>query len=109
MDMNYMVGETDTKHRQEIRDQFARAHRAQKQSRFRHKFFSGLRRVFIFLLLAAIVTFAVWQWNEVNQMGSLATKKIGAVVNQLQTKSAADPLRQNALKYQQEVESVVGN
>jgi len=69
------------------------------------KIFSGVRRIFIFLLGAAIITFIVWHQNEIH---SVVAQKINRAVNQFHSQSESAPLRENALSYEKEVNEAAG-
>jgi hypothetical protein len=66
------------------------------------KFFSQVRVIFIFLLLAAIATFVLAHLNEIN---ALAAEKARLVENTIQKHSAENSIRQHALNYENEVDS----
>ena len=96
----------ETQRRAQIRARLDRDCRVKTRSRRRRVVFSGVRRVFIFLLGAAIVTFIVAHRNQIDY---LATQKAGGMVAHLQTKAnTVDPLRQNALNHEKVVEEAGG-
>lgn len=64
--------------------------------------FAKVRAIFIFLLLAAIATFVLAHLNEIN---AIAAEKARLVENTIQKHSAQNSIRQNALKYEDEVDS----
>ena len=102
MDMMPAISEAETQRRVQIREQLERDYRVQARSRWRRLIFSGVRRLFIFLLGAALVVFIVAHRQRID---SLAVQKVGGVVAQLRAKTdTADPLRQSALDHEKEVE-----
>jgi len=102
MDMMPAISEAETQRRVQIREQLEQDYRAQARSRWRRLIFSGVRRLFIFLLGAALVAFIVAHRQRID---SLATQKVGGVVAQFRAKTdTADPLRQSALDHEKEVE-----
>jgi hypothetical protein len=102
MDMMPAMSEAETLRREQIRGQRERDCRAQTWSRWRRMVVCGVRRIFIFLLGAALVTFIVAHRNQINL---LTANKVSIAVTHLQTKTdTADPLRQGALEHEKEVE-----
>jgi hypothetical protein len=105
-DMSPAISAAETQRRAQLREQSRRDFCAQARIRLRRKIFSGVRRTFVFLLGAAIMTFVVAHRNQIH---ALATQKICRVVAHVKSKAnAADPLRQSALNYEKEVEEVTG-
>lgn len=101
MDMRPLFDEAETQRQQQLRDQFVRDYRARWHAGLLRRFFGGVRRIFLFLLAAAIVTFIIWRLNEID---SVAAQKITSVASQVQSQHESDPLRQSALNYEKEVE-----
>jgi hypothetical protein len=105
MDMRPLIGDDESQRQQDIHDKLERACRAQKRTRLLQRLFSGIRSFSIFLMVAAVLTLMVWHWNEIN---SVAVQKISHVAAKVQAKDDS-PLRQSALNYEKEVETVAGN
>jgi hypothetical protein len=106
IDMMPVISEEESKRRAQIHARLDRDYRVKTRSRLRRMIFTGVRRTFIFLLGAAIVTFIVAHRNQIDYV---ATQKVSRVVAHLQTKAdTTDPLRQSALDHEKEVEEVVG-
>ena len=104
IDMMPLMDEAEPQRQAQIREQFVRSYRAQTRTRLRAKIFAKVRRTFIFLLGAAIVTFIVAYRNNIN---SAATQKTRQLVAHLQAKAdSVDPLRQSAANYEKAIEEV---
>ena len=104
MDNYPMMSAAETQRRFQLRDQLEREDRGKRRVQFRRRLFSGLKRLFIFLLMAAMVAGVVTYRNEIN---SVASKEIKQVVAFVQKRSQNDPLRQKALDYENQVDAVV--
>jgi hypothetical protein len=95
------VGEAPPQRRKPARDSLAPVRRAPRRKAAGGRFFKKVRRIFIFLLGAAIVTFLLAHWNDLN---SVAAQKVGRVMTQVEAKNKAnDALRQSALNHENEV------
>lgn len=79
-----------------------RSHSSQCGPNWWFRIFVNVRSILIFLLLAAIATFVLAHLNEIND---IALAKAHLVENHIQKLSDHDSLRQNALKYEKEVDS----
>jgi hypothetical protein len=102
MDMVPMiVTEPETRRGQIPRDHFTQIHRTPKPATQRRGFWGPVRRIFVFLLGLVILTMVVRHLNEIN---TLAAKKISQTVNHFQVGSESDQLRQSARNYEKEVE-----
>ncbi len=99
MDIVPLMGDEDAKHREEIRSSFAPAHHAPAPTRWLPKLFRGVRKLFVFLLGAAIVTTVICHRNEI-------ASKTDTLIQQVKNRSAADSLRKSALSYEQQVDEV---
>jgi hypothetical protein len=104
MDNFPMIGETDSQCRLRIRNHFVRNHRAQKRSGFWSRLFKGVRTMFVFMLLATLVTFVVVHQKDIQ---AAAEKEIHTVAAKVQNRAQDDPLRQKALDYENQVDAVV--
>jgi|SRR5690242_4326986 len=79
-----------------------RKHSTQRGTSWWLKIFAKVRTIFIFLLLAAIATFVLAHINELN---AIAAEKAHLVESTIQKHSAKNSIRQDALKYEKEVNS----
>jgi hypothetical protein len=96
-----MCGESDVEISTNKINEWIRIDRRRKmRADRRHRFFGRVRGVFIFLLAAAIMVFAL---NHRVEIQSLASAKLAAV---MQRSSASDKLRQNAVNYENQVDKI---
>jgi hypothetical protein len=97
------TSEAEMQRRQGIRVRRERELHAQARASLRRQISTGLRGAFIFLVGATVVGVILAHRTEIQ---SLATQKFSQVASQIKTKEAASPLRQSALNYEKEVDSI---
>lgn len=99
--MSPSIGEGETQRQRELREQSKRARRAQFWAHVRHAFIDGVRAVFVFLLGTTVLVFIISNENEIS---SVVKQKVSRVATRLNNPANPDPLRQNALNYEKEVD-----
>jgi hypothetical protein len=70
MDMRPLFDEEETQRQQQLRDQFVRDYRARWHTGLLRRIFGGVRRIFLFLLAAAMVTFVIWWLNGIDSVSA---------------------------------------
>lgn len=103
MSISPMIDDGEINRRQELQIRHRGAARVRAREKFRRQLAAGTRKVFVFLLGAAIVVFVVAHRTEIH---SLAANKITRVAAHIQVQAGASPLRQGALNYENEVNEI---
>jgi len=102
LDSGPLITAAEAQRQLRLHHQRVQKFRAEKRMRLQRMLFQGVHRIFIFLLGATLVASIIARRNEID---ALTRKKANQVVAHVQTKTeVADPLRQNALSYEQEVD-----
>jgi len=100
MAMSPMIGEEETQRQQEIRTRYMREERSKSWTRFRQQLVASTRKTFVFLFGAAVVLYLVVNAGRFQDYSSQAGQKLSVTVN------AHNTLKQEALKYEEEVDKV---
>ena len=103
MDFSFFTNETEARRRAQLRDQFAWDTHGQSQESWVRRFLRGVGHLFVFLVIASVLAGAFIYRNEIQ---SVASRKITQVMNRVQVTRESDPLRQAAIDYENQVESV---
>jgi hypothetical protein len=103
MAMSHPIGAEESRRRQKILVHHGRELRDQARAELRRRIFCQTRAIFVFLLNAAILVFAL---SHLTKIDSVTAKKMHQTAVRIQTQAESSPLRQSALNHEREVDVI---
>jgi hypothetical protein len=93
----------EARRQSQIRDRFARESRGQGRWQWVRGFLRGVGHLLVFIVIGSVMAGA---WIYRDEIQRVASQKIALVMNRVQATREADPMRQAAINYENQVEAV---